>query len=386
MKPAPPVPRILSLVGLTVLVGWVAGCQPPGGGTRFEAVVPTQGDLRQHVTASGTLSAVVSVEVGSQVSGKVTKLHVDFNSPVKRGQLVAEIDPTLYAAALHQAEGELASAVASLTLKRQNLVRKQTLVPLKAASQFDLDQATAEVAQTEATVAIREAVLTSARANLGFCQITAPVDGLVISRRVDLGQTVISAMATPVLFTIAGDLSQMNLSASISEADVGQVREGQAVEFTVDAYPEETFQGQVKQVRRSPTTTQGVVTYETLIAVENRDQRLFPGMTAEVSIRVAERRGILKVPNTALRFSPPEGVRFEEAPPQSYGRNQRLVYVQGRDPATLRPVLVRAGITDGVETEILEGLALTNRVVTSTLAFQVPGTGFLPKGPPEVPQ
>ena len=181
-------------------------------------------NLVQHVTASGTLSAVVSVDVGSQVSGKISALNVDFNSPVKKGQLVAEIDPTVYQAALRQAEGELASAKADVTLKRQNLERKKILVPLKAASQLDLDQAIAELAQAEATVVIQEAALESAQANLGYCKITAPVDGVVISRKVDLGQTVNAAMNTPVLFTVAQDITKMNISAAVSEADIGQVQ------------------------------------------------------------------------------------------------------------------------------------------------------------------
>ena len=214
---------------------------------------------------------------------------MDFNSPVKKGQLVAEIDPTVYAAALRQAEGELASAKADVTLKRQNLERKKILVPLKAASQLDLDQATAELAQAEATVIIQQAALESAQANLGYCKITAPVDGIVISRKVDLGQTVIAAMTTPVLFTIAQDITKMNISASVSEADIGQVKDGQPVDFTVDAFPDEVFHGTVTQVRKSPTTTQNVVTYETIISVDNPEQKLFPGMTADVSILVAER-------------------------------------------------------------------------------------------------
>ncbi len=230
----------------------------------------------QHVTASGTLSAVVSVDVGSQVSGKITALYADFNSPVKKGQLVAEIDPSVYEAALRQAEGDLASAKADVTLKRQNLERKKILAPQRAASQLDLDQATAELAQAEAAVIIKQAALDSARANLGYCKITAPVDGIVISRKVDLGQTVIAAMTTPVLFTIAQDITKMNISASVSEADIGQVKDGQPVDFTVDAFPDEVFHGKVTQVRKAPTTTQNVVTYETIITVDNPGAKTFP--------------------------------------------------------------------------------------------------------------
>jgi len=369
-----------------VLVAVISsGCKPSGGGPRFETVAATRGDISEHVTASGTLSAVVSVDVGSQVSGKISTLTVDYNSPVKKGQLVAEIDPTVYAAALRQAQGQLASANATVILKRQNLERKKILVPLKAASQLDLDLATAELAEAEASVTINEAALESAQANLGYCKITAPVDGIVIARKVDLGQTVIAAMTTPVLFTVAQDISKMNISASISEADIGQVKEGQPVDFTVDAFPEETFHGLVTQVRMSPTTTQNVVTYETIITVDNPDKKLFPGMTADVSILVAERRNVLKIPNTALRYSPPEGVTFEAAPPKNFGRNQRLIYALGANSSTLKPVLVKDGITDGVDTEILDGLDEKTAVVTSTLSFTAQSS-FGPKPPPQTPQ
>jgi HlyD family secretion protein len=384
---APRAPKMISQLLLLAVVSLalLAGCKPSGGAAQFETVAATRGDISEHVTASGTLSAVVSVDVGSQVSGKISALAVDYNSPVKKGQLVAEIDPTVYEAALRQAQGELASANATVILKRQNLERKKILVPLKAASQLDLDQATAELAEAEASVTINQAALESAQANLGYCKITAPVDGIVIARKVDLGQTVIAAMTTPVLFTVAQDISKMNISAAISEADIGQVKEGQPVDFTVDAFPEETFHGLVTQVRKSPTTTQNVVTYETIITVDNPEKKLFPGMTADVSILVAERKNVLKIPNTALRYSPPEGVTFAEAPPKNFGRSQRLIYALGANAATLNPVLVKAGITDGVDTEILDGLDEKTAVVTSTLSFTAQSS-FGPKPPPQTPQ
>jgi HlyD family secretion protein len=374
--------NFLPLFTAATLVLFGSACRPAGPGARFETAPVRRGDVAQHVTASGTLSALVSVDVGSQVSGKISAIYVDFNSPVNKGQIVAEIDPTVYEATLKQGAGELASAKANLTLKRQNLERKKTLMPLKASSQFDLDQASAEVAQAEATVTIREAALESAKANLGYCKITAPVDGIVISRKIDLGQTVNAAMTTPLLFTVAQDITKMNISAAISEADVGQIKESQPVSFTVDAFAEETFSGIVTQVRRSPTTTQNVVTYETIITVENPERKLFPGMTANVSVLVAQRKGILKIPNTALRYSPPEGVTFEQTPPKDFGRAQRLVYTVGSNPATLKPLLVKAGITDGADTEITAGLEDGAMVVTSTLFFQSKGAGFLPKDPP----
>ena len=361
-----------------------SGCNRKGSVNKYETAPVSRGDIVQHVTASGTLSAVVSVDVGSQVSGKITALYADFNSPVKKDQLVAEVDPTVYDAALRQAEGELASAKANVTLKSQNLERKRILVPLKAASQLDLDLATAELAQAEATVTINEAMVESSRANLGYCKITAPVDGIVISRKVDVGQTLAAAMTTPILFTIAQDITKMNISASVSEADIGQVRTGQLVDFTVDAFPDEVFHGKVTQVRKAPTTTQNVVTYETIITVDNPEQKLFPGMTADVSILVAERSKVLKIPNTALRYTPPEGATFEQTPPAKMEHTQRLVYASGSGGVKLRPVIVKAGISDGVDTEILEGVTEGTPVVTSTLSSNAKTSSF-GGGPPPSP-
>ncbi len=358
------------------------GCaRPNAAGSGYTTAPVARGPIAQRVTAVGTLSAVVSVEVGSQVSGKIAALHVDFNSAVTKGQLIAEIDPTVYAATLRQAEGELASAEATAVLKRQNLERKKILAPQRAASQLDLDVATAELAQAEASVIVRRAAVESSRANLGYCKITSPVDGTVISRKVDVGQTVVAAMTTPVLFTIAQDITAMHISAAVSEADVGQVHVGQTVEFGVDAFPDEVFTGIVAQVRRAPTTTSNVVTYETIIEVANPEQKLFPGMTAAVSILVAEQPNALKVPNAALRVTPPQGVTFESTPPARLARNERLVYSLGGTAAALRPIVCRIGITDGIETEVLNCLADGASVVTSA-PITAPSGGFRPPGGP----
>jgi HlyD family secretion protein len=368
--------RGLLVPGLIALLS-LAGCSRSAHkGPAYEYASVTRADILQHVTASGSLSAVVSVDVGSQVSGKITHLYVDFNSPVRKGQLVAEIDPTVYQAQLQSAQGDLASAKADVTLKHQNLERKKVLVPLKAASQLDLDQAVAELAQSEAAVTINEAALQSSQANLGYCKITAPVDGLVISRKVDEGQTVIAAMSTPVLFTVAQDITKMNITADISEADIGQVKTGQDVEFGVDAFPNEVFHGKVSQVRKSPTTTQNVVTYQTIIAVANPEQKLFPGMTADVSILVLQRQNALKVPNAALRYSPPDNAKFTTAPPKKLGRAEQLAYVVQADNTTLAPKIVHTGATDGVSTEILDGLAEGEHVVTATRTTGASGVQF----------
>lgn len=362
------------------------GCgRSPKDLAQYAVAVAAHGDIQQHVTASGSLSAVVSVDVGSQVSGKISQLLADFNSPVKKGQLVAEIDPTVYRAQLRQAQGDLASAKADVTLKRQNLERKKVLVPLKAASQLDLDQAVAELAQAEATVTIKEAALESAQANLGYCKITAPVDGIVISRKVDLGQTVIAAMSTPVLFTIAQDITKMNITADVSEADIGEVHAGQSVEFSVDAFPNEVFRGSVSQVRKSPTTTQNVVTYQTIIAVGNPEQKLFPGMTADISILVADRHGVLKIPNAALRYTPPERALFTHPPPHQLARTQQLAYALQPDGKTLDPLIVKTGVSDGSYTEVTEGVADGARLVIANLTPSTTGAGPFGGPPPPGP-
>jgi len=370
----------LSLAALIVLFAMAAGCASRGGDNSYDTAKVERGDLMQYVTASGTLSAVVSVDVGSQVSGKVAALRVDFNDHVKKGQLIAEIDPSVYQASLRQAEGDLASARASVVLKKQNLERKKILVPQKAASQLDLDQATAELAQAEATVVIKQAALDSARANLGYCTITSPVDGIVISRKVDVGQTLVAAMSTPVLFTIAQDITKMHISAPVSEADIGQVKDGQWVKFNVDAFPDEVFNGKVIQVRKAPTTTSNVVTYEVIIDVDNPEQKLFPGMTADVSILVAERRNSLMVSNAALRYAPPDTATYEGTPPTKLSNGQRLAYMLAGNGKHLKPLIVKAGITDGVNTEILAGANEGAELVTATRTGGAKGGGFM--GPP----
>lgn len=376
----------LAILFLTTLL--IASCKPDESNTpQYANATITRGDITRHVTASGTLGAMSSVDIGSQVNGRIIALHVDYNSPVKKGDLLAEIDPTLYDANLRQSEGELASALADVALKKQNLARKTILTPSGAASRLDLDQATAQLAQSEAAVTIKQAIVDSTRANVGFCKIYSPVDGIVITRKVDIGQTLIAAMTTPVLFTIAQDISRMNINVSISEADIGQVATGQPVDFSVDAYPDEIFHGSVSQVRKSPITTQNVVTYETIVSLENPGQKLFPGMTADVSILVAKRQNILKIANAALRYSPPEGATYTQSIPQDYGRNQRLIYLLETDDKTLRPTIIKAGISDGIDTEILEGLQGNETIVTATLRDpKKPDAGFLPKRPPDAPQ
>ena len=342
-----------------------AGCKRGESVPTFETTTVRRGDISRNVTATGQLGAVVSVDVGSQISGKILALHADFNSPVKKGELVAEIDPSIYQAVVDQGKGELASAKAALELARLTSDRKRELVARKAGTQADLDKAQAEYQQAAATVTIQQGLLDRANADLDHCRIDAPVDGIVIARKVDVGQTVAATMTTPVLFTIAQDITRMHIIANVSEADIGQTLPGQPVDFTVEAFPDEVFHGVVAQVRKAPTTTENVVTYDTVIGVDNPEQRLFPGMTAEVSIRVADRHGVPLVSNAAIRFTPPVGIKFEGKAPPSITRGQRLVYLPGKQAGTLIARVAKVGITNGIDSEVIAGLKEADRVVTA---------------------
>jgi len=262
--------------------------------------------LIQAITATGQLNPVTNITVGSQISGIIQKLYVDWNSPVKMGQIVAQLDPATYKGSVAQAEGELANAKANLELIQIEARRASDLFKNKLISESDHDTALANLHQAEAAVQIRQASLDNAKVNLSRCTIYSPVDGTVISRSVDVGQTVAASLSAPVLFVIANDLTQMQIDANVSEADIGGVEEGQTVNFTVDAFPDRRFTGKVRQIRNSPTVVQNVVTYNTVIDVSNPDLKLRPGMTANASIVTAQRNGVLKIPNATLRFRPPE--------------------------------------------------------------------------------
>src|SRR6266498_1184043 len=270
-----------------------------------------RGPITQAVTATGTLNPVVNVQVGSQVSGNIAKLFVDFNSQVKAGQVVAQIDPALFQATVTQAEGDLASAQAALELARVNATRTKELFARKTSSQADLDQAMASLHQAEANVKTKQGALDKAKADLEHCTITLPIDGVVISRNVDVGQTVAASLQAPVIFQIANDLTKMQIDSNVAEADVGAVVVDQTVDFTVDAFPNRTFHGKVVQVRNAPIAVQNVVTYDTVIGVSNPDLKLKPGMTANVSIIVAHRDDALQIKNAALRYRPPDATPVE---------------------------------------------------------------------------
>lgn len=316
------------------------------------------GQVSQRIVAHGTLQPVQKVTVGSQVSGIIDLIAVDFNSPVRRGQVIAQIDPSTFAAAVSSAEAELASAQASLELAELQYRRTQELLERQFVSASDVDEARAQLHQAQAQVRVRTHALDRAQRELDRCTITSPTDGIVISRNVDEGQTVAASLSTPDLFEIATDLSQMHIYANVSEADIGQIAEGQRVVFLVDAYRGQEFHGEVIQVRNAPLMQDNVVHYETIIAVNNEDMRLKPGMTTEVNIISDERQDVLRVRNTALRARLPDAlipsqvIPYEETAAELSGSDGRIYVLNNGD---LEARQVRTGLSDGLNTEILAG-------------------------------
>jgi len=372
--------KLISIIVVAALAaggGWWYWNQTHGGPVKYETSTVTRGDITQAVTATGQLNPVLNITVGSQISGNILKLYADYNSLVKANEVVAELDPAPYTAAVHMAQANVANAQAALELAQLTQKRKEALVAEHAAAQADLDAATASLHQAQANLQIQQASLESAQVNLDHCTISSPIDGIVISRSVDVGQTVAASLNAPVLFTIANDLSKMQIDASVAEADVGELENGQKVNFTVDAYPTRTFHGIVEQVRNSPVTVQNVVTYDTVISVNNADQKLKPGMTANVSVVIAERKGVVCVPNGALRFRPPdaaknagEGTPPPGASPAPRGKHDgsRTLYLLPAGATTPEPAQAHLGISDGVNTEVLDGLKEGDVVVESILS------------------
>ncbi len=388
---------VISVIVLIVLGVWFFR-RARQDGPQYETVPVKRGDIMQVVTATGTLNPVTNVTVGCQVSGRISKLFVDFNSEVTNGQLIAQIDPQRYEAQVAQAAAVLANAKANLELQQVETRRSAELFTNKLVSVSDYDTALATLHEAQATVQIKEAALNDAKANLGYCNIYSPVDGIVISRNVDVGQTVAATLQSPPLFQIANNIKQIEIDAAVDVADKGRVKNGQEVDFTVDAYPNRTFHGVVTQVRNAPTTSNNVVTYDTVIGVNNADLKLKPGMTATVSIIVADHSDILEIPSSALRFQPPEvvaengsaqGANGSDRPggARRHGRGRhsggeehaeqsvvRTVYVLADDPAgkdkQLKPAQITIGITDNIYTEVLSGLKEGEQIVTG---LQIPG-------------
>ena len=332
-----------------------------------------KGDLTQTVSANGTLNPVVLVNVGTQVSGTVTKLYVDFNDKVEKNQPLLELDRSLLSAQARQSAASIGNIKATLELARANEKRMKELFEQEYVSRQELEQAVQARKSAEAQLAQNTASAEKDQVNLNFTIIRSPVSGIVVDRVVDLGQTVAASLQTPTLIKIAQDLSEMRIDSSFAEADIGKIKEGQKVRFTVDAFPNRNFTGEVQQIRLNPTTTQNVVTYNVRVSLENPDQILLPGMTAYVSIGVASRSDVLLVPNAALRFKPADIEKSaekaaSEAKRNGEGRGKKrdsssgTVYVV--DGKELRPVSIQIGITDNRNTEVISGdLKAGERVV-----------------------
>lgn len=332
---------------------------------KYRTEKAVRGDIVATVTATGTVNAVTTVLIGTQVSGTIKNIHADFNSPVKKGQVIALIDPATLEAQVSQARANLLSAKANLEKSEAALIdakrtmdRNRELLSKNLIARSDLDTAEtnhatakAQVGVSKAQVAQTEAALKISETNLGYTKILSPVDGVVISRNVDIGQTVAASFQTPTLFTIAQDLTQMQIYTSVDEADIGNIKVGQDAEFTVDAYPDAAFKGTVSQVRNSPVIVQNVVTYDVVIKVDNPDLKLKPGMTANVSIVLIDKKDIIRIPNAALRFSPES---------KDKGRTQGQQREKGPgvwvlEAGNAKRISVKTGISDGNYSELVSG-------------------------------
>jgi len=349
---------VLAALVATGYVIWQKSSKPTGA-QRYKTQAVELGNLTQTVSANGTLNPVVLVNVGTQVSGTVKKLHADFNDHVQQGQVLLELDPALFQAQAAQSEANVKNAQASVDLAAANEARMRDLFAQEYVSRQELDQAVQALKSARAQRELAQAQLRKDRTNLNYSVIRSPVSGVIVNRTIDVGQTVAASFQTPTLFQIAQDLRQMQIDSNFAEADIGQIKVGQAVRFNVDAFPNRQFKATVRKVRLNPTTQQNVVTYDVVVAVDNPDQILMPGMTAYVNVVVAERKDVLLIPNAALRFRPADikekGVKLKgkSAAGKDHEGPTATVYVL--DNNQLKPVTVRTGITDSRLTEVIEG-------------------------------
>lgn len=370
------------------------------GGDQYRTEAASRGDITATATATGTLSAVTTVQVGSQVSGIISSLHADFNSQVRQGQLLAELDPTPFLQTVEQRQADVTRAMVEVANAKVTYSRQQKLADAGIIAQADVDTAKAAYDSARAALAQSQASLQQAKTNLGYTKIYSPVEGQVVDRQYDIGQTVAASFSAPTLFTIAKDLTKMQVKADIDQSDIGRIQVGAPVRFTVDAYPDQQFRAQVSQVRLNATVNQNVITYPVIIEVANPDLKLRPSMTADVTIQVATARNVLRVPNSALRFKPETkdedqgnarqrtggsagmGSRAEGGGGRRGGRQAgQTVYVlegdgKGKEKNALREVRIKTGLTDGRYTEVASvvsgELAEGAPVVTGLATLKVP--------------
>ena len=325
----------------------------------FEKAAPA--NIQIGVTATGTIEPVTSVTVGTQVSGIVSRIYVDYNSVVKKGQVIAELDKTNLTSELNTAKANLASAQSSLNYETDNYKRYKTLYSKGLVSSDEYESAKLSYEKALQTVVSQKEQLTKAQTNLGYATITSPIDGVVLSKAVEEGQTVAASFNTPELFSIAKDLKDMRVIADIDEADIGEVKEGENVKFTVDAFPNDTFEGVVTQVRQEATTTNNVVTYEVVISAPNADLKLKPGLTANVTIFTAEKNNVLSVPSKALRYTPTVETIGKKYKIQDCNGKNKVWTLEGN---VLKAHAVKIGISDGSHTEIISGISNGVQVIT----------------------
>ena len=385
----------VSIVAVIVILWFIFGRKSNSTNYIVETATATRGDVSEAVTATGTIEPVTKVDVGTQVSGIIDKLYADYNSVVTKGQLIAEMDKVTLQSELTSQQATYDGAKAEYEYQEKNYLRNKTLHEKQLISDTEFEESTYNYAKAKSAYESSEANLAKAKRNLAYATITSPIDGVVISRAVEEGQTVAAGFETPTLFTIAADLTQMQVIADVDEADIGGVKEGQRVEFTVDAYPNDTFEGTVTQVRLEATEESNVVTYEVVISAHNPDLKLKPGLTANVTIYIAERRDVVNIPVKALRFVPDPPSSKAQAPeqatqPQAPANDSlRTVWVQ--EGQEWKPRQVKVGMDNGVNVEICSGLnegevvAVDRKSNTGMTEAQLSGnqeeSPFMPKPP-----
>lgn len=368
------------------IAAWLLTGDKKEGGVIYGTAVVEKKDIATSVTATGTLEPVTSVTVGTQVSGIVDKLYVDYNSIVKKGQVIAELDKTNLLSELASTKAQLASAQSTLAYEKSNYERYKTLFNKGLVSATDYESARLSYEKAAQSVRTANETVKKAETNLGYATITSPIDGVVLSKAVEEGQTVAASFNTPELFTIAQDLTKMQVIADIDEADIGDVHDGARVEFTVDAFPDDTFTGIVTQVRQEATTESNVVTYEVVISAENNDLKLKPGLTANVTIYTKEAKDVLSVPTKALQFTPNEKMLTKEQSIQDCEGKTKVWVLQDN---VFKAIPVTTGISNGIMTEIKAGVKAGQKIVTD---FSMANSGneegkagndnpFMPKPP-----
>lgn len=352
---------IAAVAAIASLAVWLLSGGKKEEKITFDTAAVAPANIMNSITATGTIEPVTSVTVGTQVSGIVSKLFVDYNSVVKKGQVIAELDKTNLMSQLNTAKTQLATAQSQLNYQTANYKRYKTLFEKGLVAADDFDNAKLSYTQAKEQVVSAKEEVQRAQTNLGYATITSPIDGVVLSKSVEEGQTVAASFSTPELFTIAQDLTNMQVVADVDEADIGDVKEGERVTFTVDAYPDNTFEGEVKQVRQEATTTNNVVTYEVVISAPNADLKLKPGLTANVTIYTAERKGVLSVPSKALRFTPQKETVGKMKIVDVANAKNKVWTIDGNSIVAHK---VNIGMTDGTNTQIVGGIAEGTKVIT----------------------